>query len=201
MSRLPRAAVPLALALAMSACSLGGLLGGGKVPPTLLTLTPEAAAPGEFARAAAPGDAITIAVPVVPKELRTVRIPARVSPTEVAYIKNLQWVDTPDRLFKDLIAETIRRTTNRVVLDAKQAALDPGLLVSGQLQRFGYDQAEGAVIVRYDAAISTAGGTQVRTRRFEARAPAAGDAVSVGPALNQAANRVALDVARWVGGN
>ena len=52
------------------------------------------------------------------------------------------------------------------------------------------------VIVRYDGALSTAGGTRVETRRFEARVPADGTAATVGPALNQAANQVAIEVAR-----
>jgi cholesterol transport system auxiliary component len=143
---------------------------------------------------------VTIGVPVVAKELRAVRVPVQVSPTQVAYVTDLQWVDTPDRLFQGLLAETVRRTTGRVVLDSQQATLDPGLVVSGQLQRFGYDQASGEVIVRYDAAKSAAGGARVDTRRFEARAPATGDAATVGPALNQAANRVALEVAGWIGG-
>ena len=199
MKLLLRLTGPVALALAASACSLGGLLGGGKTPPTLLTLTPEAQAPAEMTRAANAGEAVTIAVPVVGKELRTTRVPAQVSATDVAYITDLLWVDTPDRLFKDLLAETLRRRTNRVVLDAKQSALDPGLLVSGQLHRFGYDAAERSVIVRFDGALSTVGGTRVETRRFEARVPADGTAVTVGPALNRAANQVALEVSGWIG--
>jgi len=196
-----RIAAPLALALAASACSLGGLLGGGaKPPPTLLTLTPEAADPVQIARTANAGQAVTIAVPVVSKELRTVRVPVQISPTDVQYVKNLQWVDTPDRLFKDLVAETVRRTTNRVVLDSKMSTLDPGLLVSGELQRFGYDAQTGQVIVQYDGALSTAGGNRVETRRFTAAVPADGTAASVGPALNRAANQVALQVAQWIGG-
>ena len=56
--------------LALGGCSIGGLLGGGgKAPATLLTLTPEAPAPGEFTRAAAAGEAVTIDVPVIAKEL------------------------------------------------------------------------------------------------------------------------------------
>ena len=199
MNRMLRIAAPLALAVAVSACSVSSMLGGGKVPPTLLTLTPEVPAPGEFTRAAAAGEAVTIAVPVVPKELRSVRVPAQVGPTDVAYIKDVQWVDTPDRLFQHLISETVRRTTNRVVLDPNQAALDPGLLVTGQLHKFGYDEAEQAVIVRYDGSLSTAGGTRVETRRFEAKVPSNGDRY-VGTALNQAANQVAQSVARWIGG-
>jgi len=199
MKLLIRVAMPMALAVAVSACSLGGLLGGGKAPPTLLRLTPQAALQGDTTRSATAGEAVTISIPVVGKELRTVRVPAQVSHTEVAYIEDLQWVDTPDRLFQDLLAETVRRTTGRVVLDPKQATLDPGVLVSGQLHRFGYDAAEQAVVVRFDGALATDGGTRVETRRFEAKVPAAGDAASVGPALNVAANQVALEAAAWIG--
>jgi cholesterol transport system auxiliary component len=192
---------PIALAFALAGCSLSGLLGGGGKPPTqLLTLTAEAPDPGQIVRTANAGEAVTVAVPTVGKENRTVRVPVQVNPTTIQYVANLQMVDTPDRLFADLLAETVRRTTNRVVLDSHQAALDPGLLVSGELQRFGYDAASGQAIVQYDGSLSTAGGTRVETRRFTATAPADGSAATVGPALNRAANQVALDVAKWVGG-
>lgn len=197
--KLLRDSLPIALAIALGGCSLGGLLGGGKTPPTLLTLTPQAALQGEVTRSASAGEAVTIAVPVIGKELRTVRVPAQVSHMEVAYIEDVQWVDTPDRLFQELLAETVRRTTGRVVLDPRQATLDPGISVSGQLHRMGYDAAEQAVIVRFDGAMSTAGGTRVETRRFEAKVPTTSDAPNVGAALNQAANQVALEAATWIG--
>ena len=76
---------------------------------------------------------------------------------------------------------------------------DPGLKLSGNLTHFGYDTAEGMVIVRYDGALATAGGTRVETRRFEAKIPADGTARTVGPALNAAANQVANEVAQWIG--
>ena len=70
--RMPaRVLAALALALAMGGCSVSSLLGGGgKAPPTLLTLSPEAAAPGEFTRAANAGQAVTINTPTIAKELR-----------------------------------------------------------------------------------------------------------------------------------
>jgi cholesterol transport system auxiliary component len=189
------------LIVALGALSLASCFGGKKVPPTLLTLTSAAPAPAEVSRTSAPGQAITIDVPVVSKELATTRVPALVGPTAVAYIKDLQWVESPDRLFQDLLQETVIRTTNRVVLDPRQSALDPGLHLTGTLTRFGYDTQTGTVVVRYDGALSTSGGTEVRTRRFEASEPADGPAGTVGPALNNAANRVAYDVAAWVGGS
>ena len=200
MRLLSRVVAPAMLALAIGGCSLGGMLGGGgKAPATLLTLTPEAPPTGEFTRSANAGQAVTIGTPVISKELRTVRIPVRISPTDVQYVTDAQWVDTPDRLFGGLLAETIRRTTNRVVLDPALTGLDPGLIVSGELQSFGYDAATRQAVVRFDGALSTAGGTRVETRRFEATVPSDGSAASIGPALNRAANEVATKVATWVG--
>jgi len=193
-----RVAAPLALALSLGACALLG--GGPKAPPWLLTLTPQAPAPGNISRTVGPGEAVTIEVPVVPKEIRTNRVPVHSGPIAIAYVKDLTWVDTPDKLFQDLLTETVTRTTNRVVLDPKQSSLDPGVTVTGNLSRFGYDAQEGMVVVRYDAAMTRAGGTAVSTRRFEAREPADGTASSVAPAINAAANRVAIEVAQWVGG-
>jgi cholesterol transport system auxiliary component len=201
MIKMVRTGAAIALGLAVAGCSLSSMLGGGaKPPPTLLTLTPTSPAPEAIARTAGAGESVTIQVPIIPRELRSVRVPAQVGPTAVAYIKDLQWVDTPDRLFQDLLEETILRTTSRVVLDPRQSNLDPGVTISGRLSSFGYEAGQGSVLVRYDAAKSAAGGTQVETRRFEAREPADGTASTVGPALNAAANRVAAEVAQWVGG-
>jgi cholesterol transport system auxiliary component len=201
MRLLARTGTAIVLAAALSGCSLGGLLGGGGKPPTtLITLTPEAAAPAQISRNAAAGQSVTIETPTVPKELAFVRVPVQLGPTNVQYVSNLTLVDTPDRLFQGLVAETVRRTTNRVVLDPAQSTLDPGLTITGQLQRFGYDASTGQVVVTYDAAMSSTGGAGIQTRRFSASAPADGTAPTVGPALNRAANQVALDVARWIGG-
>jgi cholesterol transport system auxiliary component len=100
----------IALALATAGCSLGGLLGGGKPPTTLVTLTPEAAEPASLARTAAAGQAVTIETPAVSHELSNVRVPVQVTPTDVQYVANLQLVDTPAKLFQGLLAETVRRS-------------------------------------------------------------------------------------------
>ena len=199
--KLMRTAGALALAMTLGGCSLGGLLGGGgKGPTTLVTLTPEAPAPAAIARSAAAGQAVTIQTPSTAKELEAVRVPVQVTPTDIQYVTNLQLVDVPARLFRDLVAETVRRTTSRVVLNPDQTSLDPGVTLTGVLQRFGYDAASGQVVVTYDASLATSGGAAVQTRRFTAAAPADGTAASVAPALNRAANQVAQDVARWIGG-
>lgn len=191
----------LALAVPMTGCSISGMLGGGKAPSQLYVLTAEpATAAAAPVRSAAAGETVTIRVPVVPRELRTTRVPVQVSPYIVQYVTNMQWVDTPDRLFQNLLEETVRLTTGRVVLDPAQSALDPGLVVSGELQRFGYDAQQGLVVVEYDASLATQNGTHVQARRFSASLPADGTAATVGPALNQAANQVAREVAGWIGG-
>ena len=93
----------------------------------------------------------------------------------------------------------MRRMTSRVVLDPSQA-LEPGIRVAGELQRFGFDSATGQVVVTYDATMVNQGGNGVQTRRFTATAPADGTAATVAPALNRASNQVAFDVVKWVGG-
>jgi cholesterol transport system auxiliary component len=200
MTRSIRIIAPVALAAALAGCSLGSILGGGgKSPAVLYTLT-STAPPGAPTRSAPAGQAVTIRTPAIPKELRTTRVPAVIGATQVQYVTNLQWVDTPDRLFQELLEETVRRTTSRVVLDPGQSTLDPGLVVTGELNRFGYDAQQGAVVVQYDASLATQNGARVETRRFEASAPADGTGATVAPALNEAANQVAQQVAQWIGG-
>jgi cholesterol transport system auxiliary component len=198
--KLLRQFLPVAAAALLGACSVSSLLGGGgKAPAMLQTLTSEAPDPGSVARNAAAGQAVTIETPIISNELRTVRVPVQVTPTDVQYVTGLQWVDTPDRLFQDLLEQTVRRMTNRVVLDPNQSGVDPGMVLHGELDRFGYDAQSGQVVVAYTASLSAAGG-QVQTHRFEATAPADGTGASVGPALNRAANEVARQVAQWIGG-
>lgn len=195
-----RTGAAAALTAFLAACSLSGMLGGGgKAPPVLYTLTAEAP-PAAAVRSAAVGEAVTISTPIIPRELRTNRVPVQLGPTEVQYVTGMQWVDEPDKLFQSLLEETVRRTTSRVVLDPNQTALDPGLVVTGELNRFGYDAQQGMVVVQYDASLSTQGGARVESRRFEASLPADGTAATVAPALNQAANQVATQLAQWIGG-
>jgi cholesterol transport system auxiliary component len=199
--KLLRTLAPVIAATALAGCSIGGLLGGGsKVPPTLATLTTQAPDPGNIVRSAAAGQAVTVQTPIIGNELRTVRVPVQLSPTDVQYVTNLQWVDTPDKLFQDLLEETVRRKTSRVVLDPNQTGIDPGLVLQGELERFGYDAQTGQAVVSYTGTLASPDGTQVQTRRFVASAPADGTAPSVGPALNNAANQVAQQVAQWIGG-
>lgn len=198
--KLMRTLAPILAATALAGCSLSSLMGGGGKPPVMLqTLTPEAADPGAVVRSAAAGQAVTIETPVIENELRTVRVPVQISPTDVQYVTNLQWVDTPDKLFQNLVEETVRRTTNRVVLNPNQTGVDPGIVLRGELEKFGYNGQTGQVEVAYDATMTTSA-AEVQTRRFVANVPADGSGASVGPALNSAANQVAQQVAQWIGG-
>ena len=186
------------LIVVTASLALAGCIRFGAEPPErLLSLPPaQSGAPGT-AQAGGAGDAITVLWPGVPAELATNRIPVQATPTSVAYVKDAQWVEPPNRLFARLLAETIEARTGRPVLPGRQFAFDPGTRVSGQLMKFGVDAASQTAIVTFDAAVSRAGAIQ--TRRFEARAPVGQiEAQAVGAALNQAANQVAAEVADWV---
>ena len=108
-------------------------------------------------------------------------------------------MEQPGALFARLLGETIAARTGRVVLDPSQYSHDPGTRITGTLVKFGLDPAQMQVVIVYDAALNRPTGGVV-TNRFEARLPVA-DATpaTVAPALNQAANQLAVQVAAWIG--
>ena len=92
------------LPLALSACvNIGGK---GKLPPTLLTLSPAVMAPAVSGASAAPSDALMVLEPETDQYLSVLRIPVQVDGANIAYIKNAQWVERPARLFRALLAES-----------------------------------------------------------------------------------------------
>ena len=191
------------LIAAVAAATLSGCIGlGGKTPPFLLTLDPEAEPPAGAARTAAEAATLTILIPTAPQKLRTTRIPVQQDDASVTYVKDAQWVEAPSRLFQRLVSETVAARTSRVVLDEGQYLTAPGEQLAGQLMEFGVDARTNEVVVAYQAMLVSAGGKTVTQRRFEVREPIGGEveAKPVGEALTRAANKVAVDVAGWLGG-
>lgn len=187
------------LAAAALAFALGACLGGGSAPAELLTLTP-AQAPRPGAARSAGGDAVTVMAPSVPRSMSTTRIPVYVSPTVIQYLQNATWVEEPNELFRQLLAETIAARTGRLVLNPDVYSQVPGQTLSGQLLQFGLDPNRSEAVVTFEAAVARTA-SSVRTQRFEARVPVTEQVTAqVAPALNQAANEVAEQVAGWIGG-
>ncbi|MCI4590741.1 ABC-type transport auxiliary lipoprotein family protein [Sphingobium sp. BYY-5] len=193
----PRSAmVALAAAFLLSGC----VSFGAKPPTQLLTLDAAQKVPAGAGRVAGSGRTLVVTDPEAPKMLDTVRVPVQTAPTSVAYVTKVQWADTPRHLFRQLLAETISATTDRVVLDAGQFSGDGGQRLSGELVDFTVDEPGHSAIVTYDAVLTTAAGVALARQRFTASAPVHGkiQATSVGTPLNAAANKVAADVAAWV---
>ena len=191
------------LLVAAAAVTLSGCIGlGGKTPPFLLSLDADAAPVAGTARTASDAATLTILIPTAPQKLRTPRIPVQQDGASVAYVKDAQWVEAPQRLFQRLVSETVAARTSRVVLDEGQYLTAPGEQLAGQLIEFGVDARANEAVVVYQAMLVSAGGKSVTQRRFEAREPIAGkvEAKPVGEALTAAANKVAVEVADWLGG-
>jgi cholesterol transport system auxiliary component len=188
------------LLASLAALSLSGCVKfAGKAPPQLLNLTAATGPVANESRMAGAGQAIVIAIPGAPQAIATNRVAVNDGPVTVAYVKDAFWVEPPARLFQRLLTETVGAKTGKVVLDTRQFAMEPGVILSGQLRSFGIDAQAGKAVVVYDAAMSRDKGKTVTTRRFEASEPVAVvDALSSGRALNRAANRVADEVADWV---
>lgn len=191
---------PLAAALVLPLLLAGCIKFGSEPPPSLLRLTPAATVEPQASRSSALAEAIAVEAPSLSQELRTNRVPVRTGDTQVAYLKDAQWVEMPGEMFARLLGETIAARTGRVVLDPDQLAFEPGVRLTGQLKTFGVVADAMEVAVVYDAALARSPG-RIETRRFAARVPiAVVDVANAGPALNQAANQVAAEVAAWIGG-
>ena len=189
----------LRLACLAPAFLLAGCISFGPEPPeSLLTLTPATMAPAGTTTSGDAGTALAMTEFDVPSALNVTRVPVQVTDTRIAYLQDAVWAEKPARLLRRLIAETIRARSGRLVIDGD----DPGAMaedrLTGTVRAFGYDARDGSVRLIFDAA-RPGEGSAVVTRRFEAVVPGiAPDAASVGPALNQAANDVAGQVAEWV---
>jgi cholesterol transport system auxiliary component len=196
MKMMKRALPLLALPLALAGC----VSFGAKVPPQLLRLTPSAEAPANNGVVLGKGMAVSVSFPSAPVELSNNRVPVRIGTSEVAYVKDAQWIDSPAHLFRDLLSETITARTGRPTLTPRDAALTTGPRLGGRLSEFGIDAGGHQASVVYDATLVRSG-DQVETRRFEAKAPVSGnvDESSAGAAINAAANDVAAQVADWIG--
>ena len=196
----PFKTAPVLVALALTLALPGCLSLGGKLPPTLLTLTAAAPLPAGTVTSGDPRTAIMVMEPETDQRLAAVRVPVQIDDTNVAYLKGASWVERPARLFRALLAETLRGKTNTLVLEDSQAAANIGVRVSGRLIDLGYDARTSSVVVRFEAIRSGTAGAVV-TKRFESIVPGiVAKPEFVGPALNRAANDVAGQVAAWVTG-
>lgn len=197
-SRISTIATPVfALGLALA---LGGCLSFGSEPPdTLFNLTPSRVAAAGTGASGTAAQAISVLEPQASARLDVMRVPVQVDDASVAYLKDAQWVEKPARLFSRLLEESIRAKGTRLVVDGSDAEYSAQTKLSGQLLDLGYDARSGSVLVRYNAVLQTPNG-EIRTRLFESTVPGvSATAGAVRPALNQAANDVAGQVADWVG--
>lgn len=189
----------LVLGAALAASLAGCISFGAEPPDRLLTLTPAASAPAGAANSGQASAALVIMVPSASQRLNVTRVPVQVTGSSLAYLEDAIWVEKPTQLFRNLLAETIRARGNRLVVGGGELEYAAATQLSGQLVEMGYDAATSSVTVRYDAVLALPGG-EIRTRRFESSVPGIAPlADAVGPALNQAANSVAAEVADWVG--
>jgi cholesterol transport system auxiliary component len=198
-SRLRKPRLAAAAAAALASLALSGCISFGPKPPdNLFRLTPAEVAPAGATASGSLTDAIAVLDLEADRSLDVMRVPVTVDASNVAYLKDALWLERPSRQFRSLLAETLRARTGRLVVEGGDFEVTGKTLIGGRLLQMGYDAPSGSVVVRFDAMRSEAKG-RIESRRFEARVSGIEPkAVAVGPALNQAANDVARQVADWL---
>jgi cholesterol transport system auxiliary component len=191
------AALPLVLALSLG---LSGCLSlSPDVPDSLLELIPQKTVQAGVARSGNLDQAIAVVDPEAPAKLDVLRVPVQGSASDITYLKDAVWVEKPARQFGRLLAETIRANGTRLVLDSTDGRYQAATRLGGQLLDMGYDAPSQSVVVRYDAIVTRPDGS-ISNQRFESKVPGVLPvSAAIGPALNQAANDVAQQVANWIG--
>ena len=190
-----------AAGLLAATTALGGCVsfGGAEPPPSLLSLTPDQKLSAGAMQSGPQTGSLVVALPAAPQKLNTIRVPVQTSGMGIAYLKDAVWVDKPARLFQDLLSETIAARNGRPVLTAAQAGGRAETYITGELVNFDLDGPSLTVTVTYDAVKMTKD-KPVAKKRFEASESVfAAEPGPVGEGLNRAANKVAADVAEWVG--
>ncbi|RKF21097.1 ABC transporter [Altericroceibacterium spongiae] len=187
-------------AMASAALALAGCISFGEDPPDrLLTLTPSSPAPAGAAAEGTREAALAIMGITATQALDVNRVPVQVDDSSLAYLKDAFWVDKPAELFARLLSERIRSSGTRLVVDDAELQTMAATRLSGRITQMGFDVPTQSVIMRFDATLQLPDG-QLLTRRFESVQPGlSAKADQVGPALNDAANDIAGQVAEWVG--
>ncbi len=188
--------LPLFAALALSAC----VSIGGKAPPQLLDVRADVAPKDGAKWAGTVQTATVITAPRLPRKLDTDRVPVQYDGTNIAYLTDAHWVEKPDRLMQRLLTETLSAGGGRLILDPFMAGGRQAETLDGELIDFGVNADKSEVVIIFDAIWTRDG--KVQKRRFEAHERVGGEVLpaTVAPAMNRAANRLAQDVAAWMGG-
>lgn len=185
----------LALVVPLGAC----VSFGAKAPPTMLVLTAASSVQGGTVKNGDPSAALIVLTPDTPRKIDTNRVPVQIDDSNIAYIKDAVWADKPARLMQSLLMETIAAKTGNLVLNEVDAGGKATHFLSGSLLEFGIDSSRNEAVVVYDA-VKLVRGQVVQKQRFEVREPVSAiEARPAGEALNSAANKVADQVAAWVG--
>ena len=193
--------MPLTLRTAASVLvlvALGGCVSlGAKAPGVLLSLTSEAAPAAGTGSSGTLAEATVVLEPGAAAAVSVLRIPVQVDAANVAYIKGAQWVERPARAFQHVLADTLRARGKGLVVETDQNT--SGVRIGGRLLAMGYAAQTRSAVVAFDAMKWLPGG-RIETRRFAHTVPAVDpEPGELGPALNAAANKVAAEVADWVG--
>jgi len=172
---------------------------GAKPPAQLLAIAPQNVVPAGQTLSGSTDASLFVDLPATPREIATTRVAVRAGPTSYAYVKDAAWIDSPARQFQALLGETIRARLGRLVLDPGQFLARRGQVLEGTLVDFGIDAASRTAVVTYDATLMAPDGQSVTRQRFTASVPVAKiDSMSVAPAIDRAANEVAVAVSDWI---
>ncbi|KAA2237587.1 ABC transporter [Salinarimonas soli] len=178
------------VALSLAAC------GGGAAPATF-----DLTAPTERVRTTRIPGNLLVTAPSAVQILSTDRILVRDGERGVSFLPASQWADQLPALVQARIIQAFENASRlgRVSRPGDRVKVD--FQLNTELRAFQIEAGRGEAAVEISAkAVSEATGRVVASRIFSARVPVAAiDPANAARALDQALNRVLLDIVRWAG--
>jgi len=192
----------LLLALGLSACGPLVQIGGNAPAPAALLVLRSDAPPPSWQGPTPLADTLVVAVPDVPAELQTLRLPVQLDGASVQYLAGASWSEQPNRQFQRLLSDRLA-AAGMAVLDSRGGNVAAARQLTGHLREFGLDVRKTPLVrVRYDAQLAgprSAGTVALKSFIAEEPVPSQQPA-AVAAALSRASNRLATEVAAWVKG-
>jgi cholesterol transport system auxiliary component len=184
-----------AAALMLGGCAFGL---GGASPPATYDLEAPAVAKASGMRSIQ----LTINPPVAVKTIDTEEILVKGANGRVAYFSGVAWGDRLPRLFQARLVEALANSGAFKAILTNQDRVSGDLSLGIEIRDFQVEaSATGAeaVVDVYVKLIDERNAAVVTTKRFQARAPAAGNDPGAGiQALNGAFQQVAAAIVTWV---
>lgn len=171
-----------------------GLAGCGSAPPPTFDLS----AARDFGKLGTGRGALAVGEPVAVQVLNSDRVIVN-DGGALSFVGGAQWADRLPALIQTRLIETFENGSRLASVGRPNSSLNAPYLLSSELRAFQIEAAGRTALVEITARLLTSSGQVLSARLFKAEVPVTGaiDGAGATRALNEALQKVLVDIVRW----